>query len=122
MTVTIARYELADRLTTEHEARVVDTATGEVVLVCHPYTATRWLDWQAGRLPRVGSEGADNDYRVCECRHLCLSHSSTRADWTVAPGVGNGCCGCGCPVFRPAIVGPAGKNLVDGVALPSVMP
>lgn len=98
------------------EARIRDTTTGEVVLICHRSTAQRWLAWYAAGLGGYRSRVEDNDMRVCVCVHLCASHSSTRPDYTQAPGVGNGECGvdgCGCGEFRPAIAGP-GAPLVAG--------
>ncbi|MCX5066709.1 hypothetical protein OOJ91_12545 [Micromonospora lupini] len=92
------------------EARVRDTLTGEVVLVCHRSTAERWLAWHTAGLGGVRSWVEDNDFRLCACRHLCASHSSSKADYTQVPGVGNGDCGiegCGCQEFRPVIAGPA---------------
>lgn len=120
----VVRFELGDQLAPDRVE--VRDAAGLVVLVCHPYTAGLWLEWHAAGPGGDRSWVVDNDYRVCACRHLCLSHSSILPDWTQAPGVGNGECavaGCGCPGFRVVIAGPgiAGGNSVDVVDTVSVM-
>lgn len=128
------RLEVGEQLAA-HQVQIRDRRTGEVVLICHPSTAERWLTWYAAGLGGVRSGLEDNDLRVCACKHLCASHSSTRLDYTQAPGVGNGMCGvdgCGCPEFRPVIAGPAaplvsvselvGGNSVEVVADSPSMP
>lgn len=113
------RYELGGQAP-GGRVEIRDRATGEVVLICHPYTAGRWVAWIAGPPAGPGEWIQDNDFRVCWCVHLCASHSSTLADYTQAPGVGNGECGvdgCGCPGFRVRIARPeiGGGNSVDVV-------
>lgn len=120
-----ARFVLADEPAVDGQARILDAGSGRLVLTCHPTTAVRWLDWVAGRAGRVGWEGVDNDYRVCWCAHLCLSHSSLLPDYSLAPGVGNGECGvggCGCRGFRPQVAAPIGGNSVDVVDTGPSMP
>ncbi|MEU3452246.1 hypothetical protein ABZ671_01185 [Micromonospora sp. NPDC006766] len=108
-----ARYELGDALPADR-VEIRDQATGEVVLICHRYTAGRWLAWQTGPPAGPGEWIEDNDFRVCRCRHLCASHASTLADYSHAPGVGNGQCGvdgCGCGRFDLAIGRPTPPGL-----------
>ncbi|TDC34229.1 hypothetical protein E1211_17945 [Micromonospora sp. 15K316] len=108
---TAARFELGGSLDA-YRVQVRDRAMGKVVLVCHPYTAARWLAWYAAG-PGGGHRSwvEDNDLRVCVCQHLCMSHVSTLPDYSQAPGLGNGSCGvggCGCVRFVPLVAAPGG--------------
>lgn len=107
------RYELGGQAAAGR-VEIRDRETGEVVLICHPYTAGRWLAWIAGPPAGPGEWIEDNDSRVCRCLHLCASHSSTVADYSSVSGVGNGQCGvedCPCGRFDLAIGRPAVPGL-----------
>lgn len=102
------RYEVGPVVIDNYWAQIIDRATGRVAVVCHTTTAPRWIEWYTGKADRLSV--IPNDFRVCECTHLCATHASTLPDGTWAPGIGNGTCGfegCSCQRMTPAIARPA---------------